>query len=381
LHLAPEAGRIGLRCIYLETNQFRVGNLKSKLLLLVFACICGSSVSRFFVSMRTALAETHSSFHIQQQWNPGGNAGWGSLHFDPASKLLYVPRTGSVMVLDTDSGKVVGEVPGFVDAREVALDDAGKFGFVTDITDGTVGLVRVFDRSTLKVVSSIPVGRVPNAILFDPVTRNVYAFSSRDRNASVIDTKTNTVVATISLPGKPHVAVTDDHGAIFAGLRGIGQMVRIDTASQKVAATWPIEPCAEFTGLTIDGKHRQLLGSCAGGKMISVDADSGQVAVIGESGVSAGDVAFDPRNGRLISAASSGVLTVFHQDAASQYTRQEQVTTMPMAGTLALDPDTGCVFLATAKFQQRQVIGKGMEEAEARLTPVPGSFVVLVVGP
>jgi DNA-binding beta-propeller fold protein YncE len=344
-------------------------------------CICASATGRFFVSARPVLAETHPSFHIQQQWNPGGNAGWGSLHFDSASKLLYVPRTGSVMVLNTGSGQVVGEISGFIDAREVALDDAGKFGFVTDITDGTIGLVRVFDRSTLKVISSIPVGRLPNAILFDPVTRNVFAFSSRDRNASVIDTKTNTVVATIALPGKPHIAVTDDHGAIFAGLRGIGQMARIDTASQKVTAAWPIEPCGEFTGLTIDAPHRQLLGSCADGKMISVNADSGQVNVIGESGMGAGDVAFDPRSGLLISAASSGVLTIFHQDAASQYTREEQVSTLPRAGTLALDPNTGCVYLVTAKFQQRQVAGKGMEESEARLTPVPGSFVVLVVGP
>ena len=355
--------------------------MKSKLLLPILLCICGSATGRFFFSACPVVAETHTSFHIQQQWSPGGNAGWGSLHFDATSKLLYVPRTGSVMVLNTGSGKVMGEISGFVDAREVALDDAGKFGFVTDITDGTVGLVRVFDRSTLKVISSIPVGRLPNAIVFDRVTRNVFAFSSRDRNASVIDTKTNTVVATIPLPGKPHIAVTDGHGAIFAGLRGIGQMARIDTASRKVAAAWPIEPCTEFTGLTIDAQHRQLLGSCADGKMISVNADSGQVNVIGESGVGAGDVAFDSRNGLLISAASSGVLTIFHQDAASQYTRQEQVSTLPRAGTLALDPNKGCVYLVTAKFQQRQVSGKGMEEAEARLTPVPGSFVVLVVGP
>jgi YVTN family beta-propeller protein len=241
--------------------------------------------------------------------------------------------------------------------------------------------VRVFNRSTLKLVSSIQVGRIPSAALFDPLTKNVFSFSSRDRSVSVIDTKTNTVIATIPLPGKPHIAVTDGQGAIFVGFRGIGQMARIDSSSQKIIASWPIAPCDEFTGLTIDAAHRQLLGSCADRKMISVNADSGQAALIGESGIGAGDLAFDPQSGLLISAASSGVLTIFHQDSTSQYKRQQEVSTLPRAGTLAMDPVKNRVYLVTAKFQQRPVSGKGMEEAEARLTPVPGSVVVLVVGP
>jgi len=105
------------------------------------------------------------------------------------------------------------------------------------------------------------------------------------------------------------------------------------------------------------------------------------VALIGETGIGAGDLAFDPQNGLLISAAYSGVLTIFHQDSTSQYKRQEQVSTLPRAGTLALDPIKGRVYLVTAKFQQRPVSGKGMEEAESRLTPVAGSFVVIAVGP
>jgi YVTN family beta-propeller protein len=355
--------------------------LKSNSLLLILFCLFGTATGELSLRTTPVFAETHPPFHIQQQWKLGGSAGWGSLYFDSTSKQLYVPRTDRVELLNSDSGQVLGEIQGFVDAREVALDDTGKFGFVSDITDGTIGLARVFNRSTLKVVSSIPVGRIPNAVLFDPVTKNVFVFSSRDRNASVIDTRTNTVVATIPLPGKPHIAVTDGQGAIFAGLRGIGQMVRIDTASQKVTANWSIAPCEELTGLTIDAEHSQLLGSCVNRRLISVNADSGQVTAIGETATGAGDLAFDPKSGLLISATQSGLLTIFQRDTAGQYPRLEEVTTLPRAGTLALDPVKGRVYLATARFQQRQVSGKGMEEAAARLTPVPGSFEVLVVGP
>jgi YVTN family beta-propeller protein len=360
--------------------------LRPKFIFPILLCIFGAGAARLILSVGSVLAETqpaisNPAIHIKQQWNLGGSAGWGSMHFDSPSKLLYVPRTGSIMLINTDSGREAGEVSGFVDARELALDDQGKFGYATDIMDGTVGLVRVFDRSNLKIASSIPVGRIPGAIVFDPVTKNVFAFSSRDRNASVIDTKTNSVIATIPLPGKPHIAVTDGEGAIFVGFRGIGQMARIDTAARKVMASWPIAPCDEFAGLTIDDAHRQLLGSCANRKLILIGADSGQVALIGESGIGAGDLAFNPQDHLLLSAASSGVLTIFHQDSPSQYTRLEEVSTLPRAGTLALDPVHGRAYLVTAKFEQRPVAGQGMEEAASRLTPVPGSIVVLVVGP
>jgi YVTN family beta-propeller protein len=365
--------------------------LRPNLILPIFPFIFGAAACLLPLSVPSALAETPPSLgtpaihtpaiHIQKQWNLGGSAGWGPMHVDSPSRLLYVPRTGSIMVINTDSGQIAGEISGFIDAREVALDDQGKFGYATDIMDGTVGLVRVFDRANLKIVSSVPVGRIPSAIVFDPLTKNVFAFSSRDRNVSVIDTKTNTVIATIPLPGKAHIAVTDGRGTIFVGFRGIGKMARIDTAAQKVTESWPVAPCDEFTGLTMDAANRQLLGACVNRKLVSINANSGQVAPIGESAPGTGDLAFDPQNHLLLSAANSGVLTIFHQDAPSQYARVEEVSTMPRAGTLAFDPVQGRAYLVTAKFEQRPVTGEGMEEAASRLTPVPDSIVVLVVGP
>lgn len=342
--------------------------------------LIGAVISQFPFQINSAHAEQRPSIHVQQQWHLGGSAGWGSMCVDASSKLLYIPRTDRVMALSTETGKVTGEVTGFVDARSVVLDDTSRFAFVTDITDGSLGFVRVFDRSTFKIVSTIPVGRIPSAIAFDPVTKAVFAFSSRDRNVSVIDSKSNIVTDTISLPGKPHIAVTDGKGSLFVGLRGIGEVLRIDTASRRVSATWPIAPCDEFSGLSMDAANRQLLGTCVNRDVISVNADSGQVLTIGQSASSPGDLAFDARRHQLISAASSGMLTIFHQESANQFTLQEETATLPRAATMTLDPDTGQLYLVTAKFQQRPVVGKGMEELESRLTPVPDSFVVLVVG-
>jgi DNA-binding beta-propeller fold protein YncE len=308
--------------------------------------------------------------------------------FDSASKLLYIPRTDRVSVVDSDTGQVVGEVPGFGDARSVALDGDGKFGYVTDIMDGTIGLVGVFDRATYKMVTTIKVGRIPGAILLDPITKTVFAFSTRDRNVTVIDASTNLVVATIPLPGRPHLAVTDNQGTIFVSLYPVGhatvqpdgRILRIDTRTQAIRATWSIDSCPQFSGLTLDAANRQLLGACPTQKLIAINAESGQVTPVGEVAIDSADLAFDPRHGLLFSATNSGILTIFHQESATQFTRQADVPTLLRASTVSVDPNRGRAFLVTASFGQRPVTGKGMEEMQARLIPIPDSFVVFVVG-
>ncbi len=49
-------------------------------------------------------------------------------------------------MLDSDSGKVVGSITGLKGTHGVALDDAGKYGY---ISDGGANVVVVFDRGSL----------------------------------------------------------------------------------------------------------------------------------------------------------------------------------------------------------------------------------------
>ncbi len=53
---------------------------------------------------------------------------------DPVSKLLYVTRQGHVMVIDTESGKVVADIGGLNGTHGVAFDTSGKFGYISDGT-------------------------------------------------------------------------------------------------------------------------------------------------------------------------------------------------------------------------------------------------------
>ena len=182
------------------------------------------------------------------------------------------------MVVDTETGKVSGDVKGLTNVRDIALDDSGKYGYVTDVTDGSAGFVRVFDRSTLKIVTSIPTGLIPYAIVFDPITKSMFVFNSRGHSATVIDTATNQVVATIPLSGRPSSAVGDGKGSVFVALPALGEITRIDAAAKKVTASWQLAPCTGPAGLAIDSARRQLFTTCENHKIFVLNADTGHVA-------------------------------------------------------------------------------------------------------
>jgi YVTN family beta-propeller protein len=342
---------------------------------LLVATLC--LVTSVVVPSSAATLATPHSYHIQDQWNIGGSGGWGFLAVDPAAHRLFIPRTNRISVVDTDTGKTVGEVQGMSNLRDLALDNSGKYGYATDVTDGTAGFVRVFDRASLKLIASIPTGPIPFAIVFDPATKFIFAFSSRAHNVAVIDTSTNQVVSTIPLAGRPGSAAADGKGGIFVELPARGEMQRIDATSRKVTASWPLTPCTGPSGLAIDAQHHELFTTCEDHKLVAIDAISGQVKAVGNVPKDAGDLDFNPRLNILFVADPAGSLTIFHRESPLRYTMLQSVNTEAGARTMVVNHEDGKAYLVTAKYGLNS--GNVSEELRYRPTPIPGTFSIFVV--
>jgi YVTN family beta-propeller protein len=341
-------------------------------LLLGFAVITHSSRSY------AAPPSPPSPFRVENEWKIGGTGGWGFLALDVSTHQLYIPRTNRVTVVDTQTGKNSGEIDGLTNLRNLALDDSGRYGYATDPTDGTAGFVRVFDRKSLKVVSSIATGSVPAAIVFDPSTKLVFAFNSHSHSATVIDTVNNHVVSTIFLPGRPSSAVVDDKGSVFVALPALGVIDRIDAATKKVAASWNISPCNGPAGLAIDTVDRQLFTACENHKLVAIHADTGLVTVIADAPAASGDIDFNSGDNRLFVADATGTVTIFYRDKANHFSVFQQVKTQAGARTMVVNHDEEKVYLVTSKFGQNTATVS--EELQFRPAPVPGTFSVIVVG-
>jgi YVTN family beta-propeller protein len=376
--LAVEVHFSGIRFQNMKATNPRMISIKPAANLLVSLSLLLAWTNASATELHSATPTSPHTFHVKTQWNVGGKGGWGYLCLDNSTHQLYIPRTDHVMVVDTLTGKVSGEVEGMTSARDIALDDSGKYGYVTDVTDGTAGFVRVFDRSTLKVVTSVPTGLIPFAIIFDPTTRSVFVFNSRGRSATVIDSATNQVTATISLSGRPSSAVADGKGGIFVTLSALGEITRIDAAGKKIIASWKLAPCTGPAGLAIDGTHNQLFTVCENHKLVSVDTETGHVDAIGDASGSPGDINFDSRRDMLFLADASGTLTIWHRDSASKYTRLQTIKTQIGARTMTVSPQDDKAYLVTSKFGQNT--GAVSEELQFRPTPVPGTFSIIVVG-
>src|SRR5580700_8067041 len=91
--------------------------------------------------------EVTKTFHI------GGQGEWDYLILDPQTHRLFVPRSTHTMVIDADSGKVLGDIPGQKIAHGVALVPALGRGFISD--GGGNGAIVIFDLRTYVVLGTI----------------------------------------------------------------------------------------------------------------------------------------------------------------------------------------------------------------------------------
>jgi YVTN family beta-propeller protein len=352
--------------------------LKLTATLLTSALIAFGTASIASTLLLAATPTVPPQFHVQDQWNLGGKGGWGFLALDDSAHRLYIPRTTRVMVVDTATGKLVGEVEDMKNIRDIALDDSGKYGYVTDVTDGSAGFVRVFDRSTLKLVASVPTGAIPDAIVFDPTTKSVFVFNSHGHSTTVIDVATNQVIATIPLGGRPGSAVTDGKGRIFVALPALGEIALIDAVAKKVTVSWQLAPCTGPTDLAIDSIDRQIFTTCEDHKLVAINADTGRVTTIDDAPANSGDIDFDSKDKLLFVADASGTLSIFHRDSPFKYSKLQKVNTQTGARTMIVNPQDAKAYLVTSKFGQNTAAVS--EELQFRPTPVPGTFSVIVVG-
>jgi YVTN family beta-propeller protein len=314
-------------------------------------------------------------YHIVDTWKLGGDGWWDCLIIDAAAHRLYIAHGTRVDVVDTQTGKLSGAIANLHGTHAIALDSAGKFGY---ISDGGGNAVVVFDRATLATVATIPAGSSPDEIIFEPATQTVWSFNGHSSDVSVIDAKTWKVVATIPLPGKPEFAAVDGHGTIFDNIEDKNELVRIDAKERKVTAVWPLAGCDSPSGLGYDVAGSRLFSACDNKTMTVTDAETGKLlatAAIGEGpdGAewdTAHKLAFSPNGG-------NGTLTVV-DGSKPGYPVREELPTQHGARTMAYDSAADRIYLVTADLGPRPA--PTADNPRPRPAIVPGSFTVLVVG-
>ncbi len=282
-----------------------------------------------------------------------GQGSWDYLTIDDAARRLYVSHGTQVEVVDVDSGAIVGKIPHTLGVHGIAIAPELGRGFVSN---GQSSTVTVFDLKTLQTMAEVPVGKKPDAIMYDPATSRVFAFNGGDNSASVISAADAKVVGTIALGGGPEFAVADGNGLVFNNLEDESQVLKIDSRKMTVAQRWPTAPCESPSSMAIDKTNRRLFIGCRSRVMAVMNADTGQVVTTLPIGDHVDATAFDAASGLIFNSNGEGTISVVRQETADKYSVVQTVKTVPRAKTMALDAKTHKLFLSTAEAGQFELL-------------------------
>ena len=201
---------------------------------------------------------------------------------------------------------------------------------------------------TLDVLDKIQVtGKNPDAIIYDVFTKRVFTMNGKSSNATAIDAKTNKVIGTIQLDGKPEFAVSDTKGRVYVNIEDKSEIEEFDSKSLEVLNIWSVAPGEEPSGLAIDLQNNRLFSVCGNKTIVILDSKSGKIIITLPIGSGVDGCSFD-KNGQLIfSSNGEGNLTIIKEKTPDDFIILDNVITKKGARTMAFEEETKRIYTDT----------------------------------
>lgn len=297
---------------------------------------------------------------------------WDYVVFDPSGERVYVAHGDRVAVIDPKAGSVVGEVTGMPGGTHgVAISHRTGKGY----TDDGHGQVVAFDLKTWRVGARIAAAEDADAMALDPVTGHVFVMHGDTLKLTVVDPKTDKVLAVVDAGEKLEYAAADGAGSVFIAGNGKRDLLKLDTRTNKLVARWQTPDCVSPHGLAVDRAGHRAFMSCVNNLIVVVDTHSGAVVTKLPIGRGSDAAAFDPQRKRVFSSNGiDGAISVYQQVSPNKYERLGDVTTGITGRTMDVDPKTGRLFVAALEVDPPATPGAAAQRK-------PGSLRLLMFKP
>lgn len=319
-------------------------------------------------------ATAQSNWEVTKTFHIGGEGGWDYLTVDSKTHRLFATRTTHTQVIDADSGKVLGDIPGQTRSHGVALVPSVGRGFITD--GGGGGGIIVFDLKTYAVLGRIPTMPDSDGIIYDAALGRVLAVSG-DGGALMtfkpdIDPKSGKIDPPIELGGAPEFLASDGTGKVYINLEDKDVVAVVDLNSRKVIARWPVAPGGHPVGMSLDtNTHRLFIGCRNPQKLIVMNSENGKVEA--SVPIGAGVDATKTMAGMAFASCRDGSLIVA-AEKSGKFDVEQVVKTPEGARTMGVDESSHLVYLPTAEFEPADPATTGRPRTK------PGTFMIVVVG-
>ena len=274
-------------------------------------------------------------------------------------RRLFVVCEGSseVRIVDTQSGKVITNVPVGHQPRGIALSADGRQIYVTNSwTDN----VSVIDTTALKVLGSLPTGAEPTGIVADRSGHTLYVANRLSDDISVIDTRS----------GQETKRLVAGRGASYLALSPDGKWIYC-THIYPNRGAFRSQPTSEITVIDTARQivvERKQLHNIAGAFHVAVSRD-GRLGVVAQ---------LRPKNLIPLAHVEHGwafgdSLTLFGPDISGvvQIPLDELDRYYALPWGVAITPDKSKIFVTTANSESITVIDISKLLGTVRSRPTP----------
>jgi YVTN family beta-propeller protein len=206
--------------------------------------------------------------------------------FGPKDGLLYVTTEldQSVTVIDPKTLKIVGTIPtGQAESHMLAISHDGHRGYTANVGPGTVSVLDMEARKTIKVIS---ISGNTQRISISNDDKWVFTADQTKPQLAVIDTKTLLVKRWIPLDGLGYGSATTPDGKwLLVAIPDKAEVAVIDLKSMTVAKTIGVASDPQEVLVRPDGKKAYV--SCiSGGEVVEIDLDQWRLS----NGIEAGSL-------------------------------------------------------------------------------------------
>jgi YVTN family beta-propeller protein len=215
----------------------------------------------------------------------------------PQSRNDDTPQIGTLTTIDTATHMAVGEpIKVGANPKGLVVSRGGTRIYVANEADNTVSVI---DTDTNTGLASISVGRGPNAVALSPDGARLYVTNSLENTLSVIDTTTNTATHRLRVGRYPHgIALSPDGSRIYVANLGDDTVVAIEALSGRVISR--VHGVKAPIGLAYLNQRRLYVSSQFDKAVSIVDTISGtvvgRIAGAGNSGMPA----INPADGKWL---------------------------------------------------------------------------------
>lgn len=274
-------------------------------------------------------------------------SGFDYVTADAKRHRIYASHTasGALTVIDSATGKVLGQIEVGGPAQGVAVDPVSGNVFTGN---GIARTVTRVDTVAMKVLGSVDVDGPVDAIAYDPTLDRVYADEDDGTHVFVIAGKTMKRVGDVMLPGhKPeYLDINPATHEIYQNIADAAKIVVIDPKSLAVTKTIDTTAIKRNHPLQFDPAFGEIVVAGKNGVMAAYAPDGSEV---GHLNVPPDfDQCSLERGTHVLACTGGGTLAVFALHAKAAPTLLGMTKVDPDAHTVTIDPTTKRIWIVYA---------------------------------